>query len=392
MSRIPLSEQLTAMAFVDELRHEQKQVQEHLDLPRRRAEIAERIRAYYVSNDIAFDDDLIEQGVRQFFAHRLMFEAPQIKWFDAWLVEILGNRDVASGDTKSLHPWRWLLIVVLMLGAILIIPRCSTAIVSDVKVPEIKREADRLGHHNFDLNMELEKQRNKLTALLRGNAEQSDANASRLLTRVQKVLPVGNMRDVAEPIRPDNVNAIERQVIALGQAQEAFWRALPQIEADMKYAGGIIWMRQGIKEMQQDPKRAAAIAQSSDLYQRLALLEQQLSLMDNDIGYQDALFAYRDLYRDLIDTSMLTLLARRHNELKSRLGSQAISSEQRIELEGISHEIDADLEKGDSDAAETKINQLTQKMKAAGYMIWIGRIDSDTNQRVASNLDMMLNG
>ncbi|WP_185057924.1 hypothetical protein, partial [Pseudomonas fluorescens] len=130
----------------------------------------------------------------------------------------------------------------------------------------------------------------------------------------------------------------------------------------------------------------------SDLYQRFALLEQQLSLMYNDIGYQDALFAYRDLYRDLIDTSMLTLLARRHNELKSRLGSQAISSEQRIELEGISHEIDADLEKGDSDAAETKINQLTQKMKAAGYMIWIGRIDSDTNQRVASNLDMMLNG
>jgi hypothetical protein len=37
-------------------------VQEHLDLPRRRAEVAERIRGYYQRQGIACDDSLIEQG------------------------------------------------------------------------------------------------------------------------------------------------------------------------------------------------------------------------------------------------------------------------------------------------------------------------------------------
>ncbi len=78
MSSIPLSEQMGAMALVDELRHQRKQVQEHLDLPRRRAEIAERIRAYYLSQDLPVDDDLIEQGVHQFFARRLILETPPI--------------------------------------------------------------------------------------------------------------------------------------------------------------------------------------------------------------------------------------------------------------------------------------------------------------------------
>lgn len=40
MRNVPLSEKLGAMAVVDRLRHQQLQVQECLDLPRRRDEIA----------------------------------------------------------------------------------------------------------------------------------------------------------------------------------------------------------------------------------------------------------------------------------------------------------------------------------------------------------------
>jgi len=69
-----LSEQLGAMAIIDELRHRQMVVDEHLDLPRRREEVAARIREYYAANRLAVDDELIAEGVRAYFAQRLEFE------------------------------------------------------------------------------------------------------------------------------------------------------------------------------------------------------------------------------------------------------------------------------------------------------------------------------
>lgn len=78
MKQGALSEQMGAMALVDQLRLQQRQVQDHLDLPRRRDEVAGRIRTYYQSQGIACDDALIDQGVRAFFAERLVFQAPEL--------------------------------------------------------------------------------------------------------------------------------------------------------------------------------------------------------------------------------------------------------------------------------------------------------------------------
>ncbi|SFV06402.1 DUF6384 family protein [Pseudoduganella namucuonensis] len=72
--KIQLAEQMGAMALIDELRHRRMQVDEHLDLPRRREEVAERVRAYYSAQRIEVDDALIEQGVRAYFARRLEFQ------------------------------------------------------------------------------------------------------------------------------------------------------------------------------------------------------------------------------------------------------------------------------------------------------------------------------
>lgn len=69
-----LSEQLGAMAIIDELRHKQMVVDEHLDLPKRRAEVERRIREYYAANRLVVDDKLIAEGVRAYFAQRLEFE------------------------------------------------------------------------------------------------------------------------------------------------------------------------------------------------------------------------------------------------------------------------------------------------------------------------------
>ncbi|MEN5237814.1 MULTISPECIES: DUF6384 family protein [Pseudomonas] len=110
MSNGSLSEQMGAMALVDDLRQQQRQVQEHLALPRRRAEVAERIRGYYQRQGIACDDKLIEQGVREFFARRLVFEAPTLAWPRRLLAGVLLRRSLLA----------WVLMWIALLGGALL--------------------------------------------------------------------------------------------------------------------------------------------------------------------------------------------------------------------------------------------------------------------------------
>lgn len=91
MSKGLLSEQMGAMALVDELRHRRMEVEEHLDLPRREAEVAERIRAYYKGQGIDCDDTLVAQGVREFFRHRLVFEAPPMSLWQRFLGRLISS-------------------------------------------------------------------------------------------------------------------------------------------------------------------------------------------------------------------------------------------------------------------------------------------------------------
>lgn len=116
MSNVSLSEQMGAMALIDELRYSQAQVQQHLDLPGHRQLVAERIREYYKSRGVAVDDGLVEEGVRSFFAGRFTYEAPKIglvsrflagfyvnrgKWLTPWLIAFVVSAGVAMGLQQS---------------------------------------------------------------------------------------------------------------------------------------------------------------------------------------------------------------------------------------------------------------------------------------------------
>lgn len=89
MSSGRLADQMGAMALVDDLRHRRMEVEEHLDLHKREAEVAERIRAYYKSQGIECDDDLVNEGVREFFKHRLVFEAPPMNFRQRFLGRLI---------------------------------------------------------------------------------------------------------------------------------------------------------------------------------------------------------------------------------------------------------------------------------------------------------------
>ncbi len=82
MSEVSLTEQMGAMALIDELRHSQTEIQKHLNLPLHRKAVAERIREFYKAKGIDVEDGLVEQGVRNYFATRLVYEAPKLRWWE----------------------------------------------------------------------------------------------------------------------------------------------------------------------------------------------------------------------------------------------------------------------------------------------------------------------
>ena len=92
MAEVRLRDQMGAMALVDEMRHKQMIVQEHLNLPKRREEVARRIREYYRSQNIEVSDELVEQGVRSYFEKRLIYEAPPTGALSSLLARIYMTR------------------------------------------------------------------------------------------------------------------------------------------------------------------------------------------------------------------------------------------------------------------------------------------------------------
>ena len=151
MTQGTLSEQMGAMACVDTLRRERRQVQEHMNLPQRRADVAASIREYYRSQGIPCDNATIEDGVRMFFAHRLVFEAPVQPWYKRLFAALLIRRQGLL----------WTLVWMTLLGGVMLavsLPQPGTsaqpgpaAVASADKglgmpAPQWSPEADRAAH------------------------------------------------------------------------------------------------------------------------------------------------------------------------------------------------------------------------------------------------------
>lgn len=78
MDKVKLSDQLGAMAIIDALHARQIAVEEHLDLPLLRQKISQRIRDYYQKSGTSVNDELIEEGVKNWFTHRLSYQSPPL--------------------------------------------------------------------------------------------------------------------------------------------------------------------------------------------------------------------------------------------------------------------------------------------------------------------------
>ena len=90
--KVKISDQLGAMAIIDELCHKQQLVDEYVDIPKLREVIAQRIREYYSKQGQAVDDAIIDEGVRQYFARRLQFYCPKLSRTTTFLATVYLNR------------------------------------------------------------------------------------------------------------------------------------------------------------------------------------------------------------------------------------------------------------------------------------------------------------
>ncbi|WP_181430780.1 DUF6384 family protein [Pseudomonas protegens] len=136
MSGVSLSEQMGAMALIDELRHNQTEIQKHLDLPKHRKAVAERIREFYKAQGVEVEDALVEQGVRKYFATRLTYEAPTLRWWEQRL---------ADGYLRRYH---WLKWVAIWTPIVLFSLNAWTHVIIDVKEQRRYTYADLVGLQN----------------------------------------------------------------------------------------------------------------------------------------------------------------------------------------------------------------------------------------------------
>ncbi|WP_369987882.1 DUF6384 family protein [Pseudomonas xanthosomatis] len=190
---VSLSDQIGAMALVDQLRHREMEIQEHLDLPKRRAEVAERIRTYYQNNRIPFDDSQIAEGVQQYFSRRLMFEAPPM----GRLQNLLAGLIMARGKLL-----RWvagaLLLYVLGLGAIALADRYQNV--------TVEQAAHRLMLDSRALQNDITTQRQRLGQVQARLQRKPEPVVAAMAVKIEQMLPAALPAplELPDPITRDN--------------------------------------------------------------------------------------------------------------------------------------------------------------------------------------------
>lgn len=195
---IPLSERIGAMGLVDQLRHREMAIQEHLDLPRRRAEVAEGIRTYYQSNGITFDEATIEEGVRQFFSRRLEFEAPPLNFTRRLLTRlVMAYRSLLKAATYSV------LLIALSLGTLLLVDRGMNV--------RVAQSADKLASNAQQLHAQTAVQRQRLEQFKARLARRPNATVANLLAKVERLLPGASVS--FSIVRPDPINRDNRTLL-----------------------------------------------------------------------------------------------------------------------------------------------------------------------------------
>lgn len=271
MSSVPLSEQLGAMAVVDQLRHQQMQVQEHLNLPQRRAEVAERIRTYYQVQGITYDDALIEQGVRAFFVRRLAFEAPEQTALQRLTTRLLLNR-------------RKLMRILQLIVVALLAVQCTRVVNDTAKTSKVQDNVRTAEYRSSDLSADLAQHQSRLDALQQAVAQQPEPAATRMLgplaERLTQVQTLLTHRPWPQLIDSDNRDSVQQDLDTYERNTQSARAQLRQADKGLNDVQAIIDARSRLQAVLHNPAFTAGA-------KRFGVMAQQARVADQAIGNAD---------------------------------------------------------------------------------------------------------
>ena len=284
MKDVTLHEQMGAMAIVDDLRHRQLLVNEQLDLPRRREEVARKIRDYYQQTGISATDDIIERGVRQFFATRLIYEQPAPLG--------LGARMALHFLSQRKAYFKRSVIGVFVVGLGWAVVSGTSGLYTQFEVSSVKNTVNEAATGIKDLHAEANRQRTVLESSEPNSSVSKIASVARLSGSVTSNLEVAErlLNELSEGmIDPATINRgnYEEAERLLDVRSATFYdakNALLRNRESIKTLSTITSIANTLQQTTSAPSYISGAARYPDLRPLAAAAEQALETADQDSG------------------------------------------------------------------------------------------------------------
>ncbi|AZL75351.1 DUF6384 family protein [Pseudomonas oryziphila] len=363
---VSLSEQMGAMALVDELRHRDMELQDHLDLPRRRAEVAERIRAYYQNNGIHYEDAQVEEGVRAFFSRRLVFEAPALTRKDQLLVRLAMNR-------RALLT---LVGAVLMIGTLML---CSAGIREMARTGEAIVAVNDLAKDDQALHQQLTLAQQRLAELQARLRRQPEPAVAVLLEQARSLLPASERHFTLEwsatAINSTNRDQVKAEAVRARVPLDQALQALATCQALFTTVEGIYQQRERLSRLRESPGFLAARPHFAELDSQAQAADQQL----RSIRQPEQLLAVENLISQLntqVDAASGPLaILDRQRQLLQRLKGMPLNSADRQQLMAQAGLAASAVDKRDWPAVEASLAQLQRYLDFTAQPLTVDIVD-----------------
>ncbi|HGM5579600.1 TPA: DUF6384 family protein [Pseudomonas putida] len=362
---VSLSEQMGAMGLVDQLRHREMALQEHLDLPRRRAEVADRIRTYYQNQGIAFDDELVDQGVRAFFSRRLVFEAPPLTLAERILVQLGLAR-------------RTLLTLAGGLVMIFGLTQCWGGVVDSGRTIGIGKHADALVADNLALHTQIVASHQRLADLRERLRQAPDPAVATLVAEIAKVLPDEHLQFVVE--RPEQLTAQNRdplmaQIDRVRPGLERARQAIATSQPLFATAEGVYPLRERLSALQQSASFQAARPYFDDLAEQAQTADHQLAQVRTagDLATASSLINQLDLDIESVRGPLNAI--DRQKQLSQRLKAAPLPAAERQQLMAFVDQAAQAITHKRWDAINAPLDQLQRYLEFARHALTLELVD-----------------
>ncbi|PWB30261.1 hypothetical protein DCO48_21130 [Pseudomonas sp. SDI] len=365
MNNVPLSEQMGAMALVDQLRHQQRETEEHLSLPQRRAEVAARIRAYYQSNGIAFDDALIDQGVREFFSRRLMFEAPPLSALDRFWSSLLLNR------RKGLRAVQFIAIALLA-------AQCARVVQENGKTAKVEQAVAAFQDSATDRQADLKRQQGMLATLTQQLAQRPEPAAERLLANAAVQLTQAEALLAEQLLKvsvdADNRDSVAQMIPVLEQQASQANTILRQSYATLNQASLIVETRGQLLRLQNDPLYRNGAAWLPSLQRQAGQVDKALQDADNQ-GVEAASQQVAALQTLLGNLRPLQTQVEEFAVLNQRLADMHLPAENIKEMQQVASQVTGLIEARDASGAQHKLQTMRYVLDLAPKVLTLEVVD-----------------